>query len=134
MASVCPQLFLFILDLHTPSPIQYNLTLRGHYTTRDISKLVLYVFIFVSGTIGNLLVIRSFIKTSDRPGTRFVICLEAIHVFASIFIPFHNIILIMYDNHWPPGYVGCIMMRCWTMTIYDACAWMLVAVSLAKAR
>ena len=124
----------YILDLKL-SPIPYPLSFLDPYTASDISKLTLYTFILVSGSVGNALVIRSFIQVPDQPGTKFVIGLAITDVVASILIPFHNIVLLIYQNkHWPLGNVGCLLTIPWIDSLTIASAWLLVAISLERAR
>ena len=90
--------YLYIIDLKTP-PIPYQLSLRQPYTADDILTLTLYTLIFTSGTIGNAVVIKSFLRAPDQPGSRFVVGLACVDIISSISVPFYNIIGIMYKYH-----------------------------------
>ena len=74
------------LDLKTP-PIRYELSLRRPYNVNEIVHMILYSFIFVSGTIGNGWVIKMFLEAPKQPGFIFVMHLAALHFFTSILIP-----------------------------------------------
>ena len=107
----------------------------GSYSVKQISQLILYTFIFVSGTIGNGLVVRSFLQASQQPGSRFVIALAVFDFIASILVPLNNITIIIYDyKHWPFGEVGCMMLKPWMSCPSLVAAWLLVVISLERAR
>ena len=126
--------YLYIIDLKTP-PIPYQLSLRQPYTADDILTLTLYTLIFTSGTIGNAVVIKSFLRAPDQPGSRFVIGLGVVDFISSIFTPFGNIMFTIYDHkHWPLGKVGCLMYSSWSDSFQGASSWLLVAISLERAR
>ena len=126
--------FHFYLDLRKVA-VTYHLSIRDPYSAREISRIILYTFIFVSGTIGNGLVIRSFMRASHKSGSRFVIGLAVFDFIASMLVPFNNVIIIIYDyKHWPLGYVGCMMIKPWMSCPSHASAWMLLVISLERAR
>ena len=125
---------LYILDLKVP-PISYTIKFRRPYDSLDISKLLLYSFILVSGTIGNGMVIQAFLRSSGQPGSRFVVGLAVIDLVSSILIPLGNFILITFDHkHWPFGKIGFFILRPWKPSTFYASAWMLVSISLERAR
>ena len=122
------------LDSKKP-PVEYKLSFRGPYDATDISELILYSFIIISGTIGNGLVIRSFIRASNQPGSRFVTVLAAFDFLASIWLPLTAITFIMYDSkHWPFGKIGCLVINVWKTCPFFASSWILVAIALERAR
>ena len=126
--------FFHIPDLNQ-SPISYKSSFRRPYTATDISHLTLFAFILASGTIGNALVIRSFIQVPDQPGSRFVIGLCVLDLMSSLLVPINNFISKIYaGKHWPLGKIGCFMMNPWVTPLFWASAWMLVAISLERAR
>ena len=128
---ICFLNFVF-LDLEV-IPIGYPFY-RRPYNAHDVSQLSLYTFVFVSGTIGNAIVIRSFIGASDQPGSRFVVALATIDFLASVYVPFCNVMTIISDGHWFLGEVGCFILRPWLESSFSASAWILVAISLERAR
>ena len=116
-------------------PILYDLSFRSPFTSMEITQLVLYAFVFISGTTGNLLVIKYFLRSPDQPGSRFVISLALIDLIASILVPIRNSIIIIYEfQHWPLGQIGCYMLWPWTECTLFASAWLLVAISLERVR
>ena len=120
--------------MKTP-PIPYRLSFRRAFTATDISGLILYIFILASGTIGNALVVKSFLQAPDQPGTRLVVGLGIVDLVSSIVVPFNNIIIIIYDvQHWPLGRVGCLMIKPWLNSPLFASAWLLVVISFERAR
>ena len=121
-----------ISDLKT-SPIAFTLSLRRPYTDRDVSQIILYLVIFLSGTIGNGMVIQSFIRASERPGSRFVVALAAIDAVTSLITPLQSISIFIYDGY-PLGKVGCIMLAPLQLSNTFASAWLLVVISLERAR
>ena len=81
------------------------------------------------------MVIKSFLGARDRPGSRLVIGLAVIDFSSSVLVPFVSIIIIAYDyKHWPLGQTGLLMTYPWTVSTYYASTWMLVAISLERAR
>ena len=115
------------------APIAKPLSFRRAYTASDIAQLILYLFIFVSGTFGNIVVIHSFIRVSEKPGSRFVVALAAIDLITSVLSPSLNISIILYD-YFPWGKIGCKAMFPLTLSATVSSAWMLVAISLERAR
>ena len=112
----------------------YHLSLRRPYDTSDTVEMTLYLFIFISGTVGNGVVIRSFLQARDQPGSRFVVSLAFIDLISSIWVPMMNIILVIYEyKHWPLGEIACLMSS-FTQSTFYASAWFLVAISLERAR
>ena len=123
---------LNISDLkHSPSA--YTLSMRRPFTASDISQLILFLVIFLLGTIGNGMVIQSFIRASERPGSRFVIALAAIDAVTSLITPLQSISIFIYDGY-PLGKVGCIMLAPLQLSNVFASAWLLVVISLERAR
>ena len=81
------------------------------------------------------MVIQAFIRSPGKPGSRFVIGLAVIDFLSSILVPIVNLILIIYDHkHWPLGKAGYYITRPWTLSTFYASAWMLVSISLERAR
>ena len=125
--------FSHLLDLKT-SPIRYELSLRRPYHMYEIAQMILYSFIFVSGTIGNGWVIKMFLEAPKQPGSRFVIHLAALDFFTSILIPFTWVIEIVHNGHWPLGKIGCWLLVPSLRSNFDSSAWLIVAISLERAR
>ena len=124
----------YILGVQKP-PIPYQLSLRRPFSVDEISQLILYSMIFVSGTLGNGLVINVFRKATDRPGSRFVIILAVIDLVTSVITPLNNILTILYDfQHWPLGKIGCFLLKPWMESTFFASAWILVAISAERFR
>ena len=97
--------------------------------------MILYIFIAISGTIGNAIVIKSFIRASDKPGSRFVVGLALIDLVASFLVPFYYIVVLVYaGQHWPLGKIACFMIVPWLPSPFFASAWMLVVISAERAR
>ena len=115
------------------SPIAYTLSMRRPYTVSDISQLIRFLVIFLSGTIGNGMVIQSFIEASERPGSRFVIALAAIDSITSLLSPLQSISIIIYDGY-PLGKGGCVVLAPLQLSNTFASAWLLVVISLERAR
>ena len=116
-------------------PITYQVSFRGPFSWDEILRLILSGFICISGVIGNALVIKSFIRKTDQPGSRFVIGLAVFDFIFSVLVPFINITWDIYGlNHWPFGKIGCIMIKQWVDSNYYASPWMLVVISLERTR
>ena len=93
------------------------------------------MLIFVAGTIGNGLVIKSFLRAPEQPGSRFIIGLAVIDLVCSVLVPLNNMIENVYGReHWPLGRVGCLIIKPWMSSTFYASAWMLVAISLQRTR
>ena len=125
--------FVHLLDLRRP-PIRYQLSLRRPYNRNDIAYIILYSFIFLSGTIGNGWVIKMFLQVPKQPGSRFVVILASVDFFTSILVPFETMIKIIHNYHWPFGKIGCWLVFPLFRSTFDASAWLIVAVSLERAR
>ena len=126
---------IFIIDLEKQA-ITYPLSLRRPWNGEDMTKVILYSIVFVTGTIGNGLVIRSFLQAVDKPGSRFVIALAVVDLIASVWVPFvsmselaHN-----YKGHWSWGHTACVILIPWFPAAIWASAWLLVAISLERFR
>ena len=102
--------------------------------------IILFSFVFLSGTLGNAFVMKSFAfgSESERAGSRFVIVLAAVDVLTSIWVPFHKITRVLFYfspiYHWPYGKGSCGIIRSLYKSTFYASAWLLVAISLEKAR
>lgn len=116
--------------------VGYPISYREPYTNYDISHTVLLSFIAVVGTIGNGLVIKSFLGNRDQPGSRFVIALAVIDFVSSVVFPLINLIQIVYgiSNHWPIGHVMCLSIEPWTTSLLFSSSWLLIAISLERMR
>ena len=107
--------------------------MRRPYTASDAIQLILYLVIFLSGTIGNVIVIQSFVRTSEKPGSRFVVALALLDMITSMITPFQSIIMTMYDDY-PLGKEACAAIAPIQLTNVFASAWLLVVISLERAR
>ena len=124
---------VFVLDLEE-KPVNFKISFVGpHYKTA--AWITIYGFIFIAGTIGNWLVIKSFLTKSAQPGCRFVVALALVDFISSIWIPLLNIVLALYKSgHWPLGKICCYILRPFDISFMLASAWLLVAISLERAR
>ena len=117
------------------APKPYQLSLRQPYSAGELSQLILYSIIFGSGTFGNGFVIHLFLKTRDRPGSRFGIALAIIDLVSSIITPLGNTMIIVFDfQHWPLGKIGCFVLIPWVESTFFCSAWILVAISVERFR
>ena len=117
------------------APVNYKLSHREPYDWEDKTQLTLYAFIFVTGTLGNGLVVKSFLQTPDQPGSRFVIALAVVDCISSVWIPSLSVLDIVYDHqHWPLGEAACMLLRPWATSLVYASAWLLVTISFERAR
>ena len=122
----------------------------------EIVLLVLYSFVFIVGTFGNGLVIRSF-ASNTAAGAKFVVALAAVDFLTSIWAPLQRILLIIFRfhnfdgdysldmnikveidlqhfTHDPLGDIPRrIINRCWPALI-DASSWLLFAISCERLR
>ena len=120
-----------------PIPLPYSL--RKPYTTREIVSLTVYAFVFLSGTIGNGLVIKLFLTKVNIPGSRFVIVLAGVDLLASIWVPLYfisTLVFTFHDTllHCPFGNVGCRVIKIWYSSMVYASAWLLVAICIERVR
>ena len=115
--------------------IAYSFYFHDPYSGADILKLTFYSFILASGTIGNGLVVKYFLRAPNQPGSRFVIGLAIIDFAASILLPLGNMPILLYGRgHWPFGKIACLITRLLNLPTFYASAWMLVAICLERAR
>ena len=124
---------VFVLDLEE-EPVNFKISFVGpHYHTA--AWITVYGLIFITGTIGNGIVIKSFLAKSAQPGCRFVVALALVDLISSIWIPLINIVLALYKSvHWPLGKICCYILRPFGISFMFASAWLLVAISLERAR
>ena len=115
--------------------MSYPLSFRSPFTKEEISHTIIYSFIAVVGTIGNGLVIKSFLLSRDQPGSRFVIALAAVDFVTSILVPIRAFVDIAYGyNHWPWGVTACLLIKPWPSAFVSASSWLLIAISLERMR
>ena len=113
---------------------------RNGLSKQEIATIVLFSFVFLSGTCGNAFVIKSFAtgRQSERAGSRFVIILAAVDIVASIWVPFYTITRVLFYfspiYHWPHGKLSCTIIRPLYRSTFYASAWLLVAISLERTR
>ena len=102
--------------------------------------IVLFSFVFLSGSCGNAFVMRSFAfgSESEKAGSGFVTILAAVDVVSSVWVPFHTMTRVLFYfspiNHWPYGKASCGIIRSLYKSTFYASAWLLVAISLERAR
>ena len=126
--------FPLLIDLIQP-PIEYRLSFGRSYEAREILLMIIYSFIMISGTIGNVIVIKSFLRKTNQPGSRFVVCLAVVDLISSILVPFNNIVSNVYlGMHWPFGKLACLLIHPWLGSTFYASAWLLVVISLERTR
>ena len=127
---------LLDLDLRS-SPVPMSPSLRGPFTHTEIFLLLIYVVVFLIGTVGNGLVIKAFYGNQEQPGSRFVLALAFIDFITSMGIPIQvigNIVNKISDSvySWPFGKVMCYLSPFWTLSM--ASAWLLLAICLERIR
>ena len=116
--------------------------MRETYNTKEIYQLVLYAFIFFTGTIGNVMVIKRFVFTEkkEKPGSYFVATLAVVDMYSSIIVPFLYASRIIYgyarfDSYlWPWGKEMCYLTRTSDGVVYYMSAMFLSAISLERTR
>ena len=113
---------------------------RPPFKPLEILEFSIISLEFFIGTIGNALVIRTFVSPDalNRPGSKFIIVLACVDFLSSLWIPFLNIIDRLYDfkhfNHWPFSELSCRVLLAFYPFLFYSNAWLLVAVSLERAR
>ena len=114
---------------------------RKTYDLDEVAQITFYAFIFLAGTIGNLLVMRNFVSLQkrDKPGSYFVAVLAAVDMFASIIIPFKYVakIIVRYPADqaiWPWGKATCYIATICDSAVYFISALLLAAISLERTR
>ena len=125
-----------ILDQsHTYKRVNYQLSFRKAYDGNQITLISICLLIFLAGTIGNVIVIKLFIQSTDQPGSRLVVALAVIDLICSVLVPLNNIVENVYGrDHWPLGKAGCLTIKPWMSSTFYGSAWMLVAISLERVR
>ena len=126
--------YCFIVDLMQHSGA-YPMSFRKPFNGAEIALLLLYSFVLVTGSIGNGMVIKTFLASSDKPGSRFVICLAIIDLISSVWIPVRNMIpAIQQYPHWPFGKIACRVLTPLGMCFIYTSAWLLVGISFERLR
>ena len=126
-----------LLDLRQ-TPIPMSLSLRVPFTQKEIFLLFMYVCVSLIGTVGNGMVIRTFHRKQDQPGSRFVLILAVVDCVTSIWIPVTMIginVNKISDGiySWPFGKKMCYL-RPFEFSSFFASAWLLVAICLERSR
>ena len=124
-------------------PVTISLSYRQSFTPSDITAITLYTLSLIAGTIGNGIVILSFIAKRNQPGMRFVVILAAVDMLSSIWVPlaFISNIVWRYDDyyegeftHCPFGSIGCNFIHIGYVCMLYVSAWLLVAICLERMR
>ena len=120
------------------TPVSMSPSLRGPYTPTEQFLLFLNVLVFLIGTIGNGLLIRTFYVNRDEPGSRFVLILAIVDLITSVWIPVMAIGQIMHkvSHHtlWPFGKVGCYILKPFYFSLFIMSVWLLLAICLERVR
>ena len=110
-------------------------------SVEDIILVILYSMVVLFGTVGNILVIRWFVKKEERKkaGNKLVVVLAINDFAASIFVPLLLIHLIITDSTkpqhaWYLGKVMCRSLLALQLTFLIATPWLLVAISVERYR
>ena len=107
----------------------------------DIVLIIFYGFVVISGTVGNILVIRWFGKKNERQkaGNKLVVVLAINDFLSSILVPLFQIHDLIRISHHPlyPWYLGEVM--CYSLwglnvTFVYATSFLLMAISIERFR
>ena len=123
-------------------PLTIPLSVRQPFTASEIIAVTLYALVLIAGTIGNGILIFSFITKRDQPGMRFVIILAAVDMLSSIWVPLNFISKIVWKfkdsigemQHCPFGNIGCNITKVWYVCMLYVSAWLLVAICVERVR
>ena len=103
----------------------------------QICILTLCCLVFVFGTIGNVYVIKLFIKSEQNPGSRLVVALACIDIFSSLILPLNTVVNYVYNPgktlYWPFGEGVCYVVG-YVDFVVPTSAWIMVAISMERYR
>ena len=115
-----------------------SVSVKGPITAPEQFLLLLNAFIFLTGTIGNGVLIKKFYSNSVQAGSRFVLVLAVVDFITSIWIPLTmtgGIIIntIPYSTLWPFGKEACYF-NTFQNALFYASSWLLVAICVERMR